>query len=431
MHPKFSSLRWAFVAVCAAALSAPAQTVGPLHSMGDAFAQAAIRKSDRTVLGDGIVHYRYTVAVGRGKYDVILVHRIVKERHPFRPVRTVNGVLLLPGSPNSFEGIFMEPLISEVPAWDRSVAVFLAKNNVDVWGMDYGWAAVPEETTDFSFMKGWGIAKDNREVESALSVARWIRVTTGQGFGPLHLLGFSWGAILTYPIAGEETRKPAFLRSVKGIIAVDAPLVFPSGSPEAATGCNDLARYQAMIDSGIYVDTFGVLLRRVAGAAIEDANGSSVDIPGLTNSQAGLYLGASGTWHFAGGYFDDQGIPTGLRFTEPRLWFDLLKSLPPYCPVQEAVDLAASQCGMTDVPFDDNLSRITLPILYVGSRGGWGEAGYYTTTRTGSKDITKFTVQLLPDDQRAYDFGHADLFMATNAETLVWRPILDWLLAHP
>jgi hypothetical protein len=42
----------------------------------------------------------------------------------------------------------------------------------------------------------------------------------------------------------------------------------------------------------------------------------------------------------------------------------------------------------------------------------------------------KFTVQLLADDERAYDFGHADLSMATNAETLVWRPILDWLKAH-
>jgi len=39
-------------------------------------------------------------------------------------------------------------------------------------------------------------------------------------------------------------------------------------------------------------------------------------------------------------------------------------------------------------------------------------------------------VQLLPDDQRAYDFGHADLFMATHAEMLVWQRILDWMVTH-
>lgn len=80
--------------------------------------------------------------------------------------------------------------------------------------------------------------------------------------------------------------------------------------------------------------------------------------------------------------------------------------------------------------FDDHLNRIAVPILYVGSAGGAGLLGYYTTTLTASKDITKFTVQFFPDDQQALDFGHADLFMARDAETLVWRPILDWIVAH-
>ena len=39
-------------------------------------------------------------------------------------------------------------------------------------------------------------------------------------------------------------------------------------------------------------------------------------------------------------------------------------------------------------------------------------------------------VQILPDEQRALDFGHADLFLATDAQKLVWKPILDWLVAH-
>lgn len=59
-----------------------------------------------------------------------------------------------------------------------------------------------------------------------------------------------------------------------------------------------------------------------------------------------------------------------------------------------------------------------------------GEEGYFAVKRTASTDATKFTMQLHPDDEATLDYGHADLFTATNAETLVWQPMLDWLLAH-
>jgi hypothetical protein len=82
------------------------------------------------------------------------------------------------------------------------------------------------------------------------------------------------------------------------------------------------------------------------------------------------------------------------------------------------------------VPFDDHLSEITVPILFAGAAGGFGKTGYYSTTLTSSTDITKFITQLQPDDQRAIDFGHADNVLARDAETLVWQPILDWIVAH-
>lgn len=39
-------------------------------------------------------------------------------------------------------------------------------------------------------------------------------------------------------------------------------------------------------------------------------------------------------------------------------------------------------------------------------------------------------VSLLPPGDRIADFGHADLFQADDAETLVWEPILEWLETH-
>ena len=397
------------------------------------FAPGTITHLDRTVLHDDIVHYRYTVVVGPGQFDKVWLHRVVKEPQPHHPMRTVDGVLLLPGSPNFFESIFMAPLISSVPAWDRSVAIFLAENNIDVWGMDYAWALVPAETTDFDFMKGWGIEKDTQHTEIALSLARQIRGITDQGFGPLHVLGFSYGGFMAYAVAGEETQKPPGLRNVKGIIVGDVAMKFREKSIRDYY-CSDIAQYQAMLEAGVYNDNSGVFLKQLSDLALSAPDDPSAIFTGLTNYQAPLFLGANTTlmngqfWHFVGGYLDANGIPSDLRFTEARLWLDLLQALPPQLPVQTDVDVDALFCGNVNVPFDDHLSEISVPILYVGTGGGFGQTGYYTTTLTASRDVTKFTVSITGD--RATDFGHADLFLSKDAEGLAWRPILNWLKAH-
>jgi len=90
-------------------------------------------------------------------------------------------------------------------------------------------------------------------------------------------------------------------------------------------------------------------------------------------------------------------------------------------------------CGAPDpaAKFAEHLGDIMVPILYMGAAGGFGSWGEYTTTLTASKDVTIHIVQLLPDEQQSQDFGHADLVAAKDAESLVWQPILDWLVAHP
>lgn len=391
-----------------------------------------ITHSDRTVLGSNIAHYRFDVVVGPGPFDVIRLHRIVREAQPLHPVRTVNGVFLLPGSPNFFEAIFMAPLISQVPAWDRSIAVFLAENNIDVWGMDYAWALVPAETTHLDFMKGWGMEKDIQHTGIGLSVARQIRLITGQGFGPLHVLGFCYGGQIAYSLAGNETQHPPLSRHIKGIIVGDIPMRFKEKSIRDYY-CSDMARYQAMLDAGEYSDDTGLLLKQASDLALSEPNDSSPIIPGLTNYQTALFVGATGNppipWHFVGGAFDENGIPTDLRYTEAQLWLDFLQVVPPHLPVQTDLDGDALFCGEVKVPFGHHLGEINVPILYVGAGGGFGQYGYYTTTLTASKDVTKFTVSVTGD--RSTDFGHADLFLSGDAETLAWRPILNWLKAHP
>jgi hypothetical protein len=432
-----SFLRWIVIIVFTMTLAFPAlaQNSGFMPGLDKALPNVSIRHVDRIVLGGDIVHYRFDVKVGPGKFDVIRLHRIVRERRPYQPVPTIDGVLLLPGSPNTFEMIFMEPLISQVPNWDQSITVFLAKNNLDVWGMDYRWALVPAEQKNFQFMKEWGLERDVQDTQIALSLARTIRLMTGQGIGRLHLLGFSYGVYLTYAVASQETQQPWYLRNVKAIIPVDWAMKYPVGSSERTSACDSLPQLQASFAAGVYDDNTGAILKEFGDLARSAPNDPSPFADGFTNYQFALFVGASPSpppplWHFVGGYFDDAGITTGLRFTDSWLWVDVLRAVPPYVPMHVDIDANTVICYDVVPPFDDHLSEITLPILYVGARGGTGQDGYYATTLTASQDITKFTVQLLSDDQQAFDFGHADQFTAKHADKLVWKPILDWIVAH-
>lgn len=56
--------------------------------------------------------------------------------------------------------------------------------------------------------KTWGLEREVDTVELGLSFARTVRAITGQGSGPLELLGFSSGATTAYVVANQETQNP-------------------------------------------------------------------------------------------------------------------------------------------------------------------------------------------------------------------------------
>jgi len=414
-------------------LSAAAQTFWAVPDANGVLNNVYVRHVERTVLGEDVVHYLYDVVVGSGEFDRIGLHRIVREAHPWQPIHTATALLMLPGGPNSVQMIFIEPLISPAAAWDHAITVFLAKHNVDVWAMDYRWALVPATTTKFQFMKNWGLQRDADDAKIALSLARLIRGATGQSLGKMHLLGFSYGTWVAYPVVNQETQLPQSLRNVKGLIPVDAGVTFAAGEPFRKYMCDLLPQDKARYAAGTYNDDYSFLKQ------LSDLGRSAPDDPspfadGFTNYQFALYVGASVTyepsWHFVAGVFNDSGITTDLQYTDPWLFIDVLRAAPAYSPVRADIDQERVTCHNVVAPFDDHLAEVTLPILYVGAAGGFGERGYYAVTLTSSGEITKVIVQLHSSDEPALDFGHADLFTARNAETLVWQPILKWLLAH-
>jgi hypothetical protein len=68
--------------------------------------------------------------------------------------------------------------------------------------------------------------------------------------------------------------------------------------------------------------------------------------------------------------------------------------------------------------------------MYIGAAGAFGAHGLFTTTHVSSRDVTTLVVQRFDATRTAEDFGHGDLLYATDAPSLAWQPLADWVLRH-
>ena len=392
----------------------------------------------RRSLGHGVAEYYFTVQVGSGPYDRIGIHRVVKEIAPNVPAHAAKAVFLAHGDIWPFRAAFL--------TGPEPIPVFLAENGLDVWGIDYRWTMVPATVTDLSFMKTWGLEQDARDLGVALGVARVTRALTGSGAGKLFLLGWSRGGQIGYAYLNGESQLPPALRQVRGFIPVD--IYLKTDDPQLQSfACQRQQASAALVAAGSYAATSGELIAPIGQLALADPNGASFlngppfNFPGFDNRQAGLFVGEETSfffngapptpdYHFTGGTFDAQGFPSGLLYSPEASLFTLEAGSAPLQPNQQLADADAATCGTPAVSFDDHLHDITLPILYIGAGGGFGEYGLYTLTLLGSTDVTSHIVHKTAPGQRLADFGHADIFLGTDAKTLVWQPILDWVRAH-
>jgi len=385
-------------------------------------------KSKRKITGD-IAHYQLDVRLGSGPFDVVRIHRVVKERRPYRPIRTRSSVFMVHGSGQGFTDIFLNAG-TENPDPETSSPYYLASKDIDVWGIDLAWNFVPKETDDFSFAKDWGVIKDVKHTLASMSIARFLRGLTGQGFGRMNLLGFSYGGGIVYAAAGLETQQPRFFRDIKGIIPVDFSLKLDN-EKWRQLACDISGRNRIDYENGAYFNSNNLIIS-LGEAALNAPNEPSTILPvpfPLTNYQAPLFIALNPRpvtgWHFLGGKLDIKNSIFETYHTEPQRWFSLLSSVPAGMPKLPGIELGEARCGEKEVSIDDHLKDITVPILYLGSTGAEGEEGYYTTTLTSSRDITTHTVRGSKPGKE--DYGHADLFMADNAPEMVWSKLEDWL----
>ncbi|HBC91383.1 MAG TPA: hypothetical protein DCZ10_00370 [Pelotomaculum sp.] len=392
----------------------------------------------RRQINDNIYEYTMVIKVGKGQYDKIGIHRIVKEKSPWVPIAAEKAVMMIHGDSCNFDTAF--GTIPGQPASD-SLSAFLAQKGVDVWGIDLRWTFVPDTATDFAFMKNWDTKLHVKDIKLAVKFARVVRTLTGSGHGKIFMLGHSRGAQLLYAYANNESQLPEPARDLKGIIPMDMVYKFsPADSLLAQAALERYQAYKSVYDSGTYVNNDGQTLKGLAWLATSDPDGMSPAIPGLTNYQASLFAltatyatypplqPITPLYHYMAGTFDENGLPDGLQYVEQMdKILGIALASPDFQSMGEIIDGEAIMSDAVEVPYDDHLADIKIPVLYVGAAGGMGEYGVYTTSLLGSSDVTVQVVTLLPETDKALDYGHADLIWADNAKELVWEPIYNWL----
>ncbi|HEX8825353.1 MAG TPA: hypothetical protein VF794_35895 [Archangium sp.] len=404
------------------------------------------------VAGD-IYHYSFRLQVGAGAHDVVTLHRVVREKAPWRPARSPESVFMVHGDAWNFTGAFMASTLTQDVPVNHSLAVYLAERGVDVWGIDLRWTHVPLETQDFSFMKAWNMGTHVEDMGTGLAVARQVRRLTGSGGGRMDLLGWSRGAMLGYAYLNGETQLPAGQRHVKGFIPVDMVLHFgEDGAQQREWACTraallEQAKELGQVEGGLLGPGAGVAVMMLGQAAIYMPSGIAMPpMPPLPYGQLATLMGAATFqftsmpalgvhpavpfYHFTAGDFSAGPLPSGLQYVKSRQFFDLLSHARPYQSFAEVVEGEQLLCGQKELPYDDHLAEVKVPVMYVGAGGGFGSYGLHSMNLLGSKDKSSLVVQRMPTEARVADYGHADLFLASDAASAVWAPIHEWMKAH-
>jgi hypothetical protein len=388
-------------------------------------------------LGGNVYEYYWVVSTGAGVHHRIGVHRVVQVRSG-KPVATSSGIFLLHGDGGSFDNAFR----GGTSASD-SIAVFLASEGIDVWGIDLGWTLVGANTTDTSFMRGWGLQRDVNDLERGLAFARSVRVRTGSSHRKLTLLAWSRGGWIGYALLNEESQMPLAQRQVGAFIPVDT--LFKTNDPMTqAAACASASSTNSDIRRGVSAYDHQSVIQEGRLAQTAPNKLAPVFPSGETNLQVSLRTGAAPFqtamlitpyFHQVAGVFpggDITQLPTGLAYTAVPRWNQDLITTSLYEPAAMIRDTWAITCNRSQPNrFDDHLNDVTVPVFYVGAAGGFGASGLYSLTLLGSKDVSSHIISLLPPAQAAMDFGHVDLFRARDAQSLVWTPIYDWLSQHP
>ncbi len=398
----------------------------------------ALDSVTREHISGDVYHHGFKVPVGDGPNATLHIHRVVRERAPWRPRPSTGAIMLLSGDFATFATNFA-PVLGDPASSATGMATWLAQRGIDVWGVDRRWTQAPEVGADLSDFDAMGLTQELDDIGIALALARAIRLVTEGSVDQMTLSGFSRGGQLAYFYASDEATRPAWQRHVKGLVPLD---VYASLSPADEDirqfYCTTAADEYALLADG-WVDvpnTIQINLGRRALSAPDEPSPSPF-FPGLTNREAMLslvgetffFFPASPHYHLNAPIFDGP-LVVGLRESSEDVIGHWLAGAPPHQSMRESADTDALTCGDAPLPADVPLSRIRVPLFLIAAAGGYGDHALYSTTQVSSTDVTTLVIRQLPVEREAEDFGHADLLYSPSAPSLAWQPLLSWLQQH-
>ena len=392
----------------------------------------------KRILVDDIVQLTFSLKVGPQDEDIIRIHRVVREVNQ-KPIVAEHGIFLTHGNLFGFEETFLAGFLSSNFPATKSLAIFLATHDIDVWGIDLRWKQVPADTTDFCFMSNWNLSSDVHDVRIAMLIARSIRFATGSSFSKLHLGGWSYGGIINYAVADKEVELSPIARHARTLIPMDTMYKVDPAFPDVMQkACNRFDISKGLVDAGTFQTDEGTQIADLTQLAVVDPNGPSPAFPKLTNRQAilflvGIFPDANPLvpfFHQVAVNFDEDGVPLETRFSEEPFLIDFLLSSAPFMSLGQRVDFEQIFCNQIPSIHTDNLDKIDLSVLYIGTEGGFGSFGTFTQSLFASKDIENIVVSLEEPENRQIDFAHSEFFIGRDAQILIWQPMLDWILIH-
>jgi hypothetical protein len=386
--------------------------------LGEVDQAVSLAFSREHVVAD-VYHYTATVPVGTQPNAALRIHRIVREVAPFVPRRTSHAAMLLHGDFATFATNFV------------GLAPYLAAQNIDVWGLDRRWT-LPAPDDDVSDLGEMTVTQELDDLRKALALARLVRGSDDR----LALVGFSHGAELAYLYASVEAARPASQRHVNAIVPLDWYGGFGPDQADLRAATCDVAAWeydQVAQGNTDATNDFVITLGQLAASAPDDPSPFN---PARTNRQVALrYAGQtyvfgtlSPTYHFLAPIIGANGLPSGLSKTSEAAAFAWFAGSPLHESMIEGGDFDAQLCGDGTTPIDAPLSRIRVPVFYIGAAGGTGDGGLPATTQVASSDVTTLVVSVTGDVLT--DYGHGDLLYAGDAPARVWHPLASWLAHH-
>ncbi len=230
--------------------------------------QCRVLDISREELWRDLVYYRALIKVGPADYDVIALNRVVLERRPGVQARTVGSLFFVHGSQGNFRMVLV------VPHGGSGLGVFLAKQNIDVWGIDLRNVQIPADAVQLPNAHDWDLGLQVKDVRLGTRIAQWVRALSGQGIDRLILGGHSAGATVGYAVVNAEAAVPKVQRNIAGYIPIDMVYKLPSwATGQIQLSCNAAAGYKSLNDAGTY---FTSILSTIAMAKLAQADPNSV-----------------------------------------------------------------------------------------------------------------------------------------------------------